>query len=123
VRGQVPDTTGASVTDEVDVPRGVLAARERLQALDGLPVPEHVEVTRGSDLLAIGEAGRAVRSVTVRVGTSDNTALSPAASASALSTTRRSVFWKSNSTPFARRVTPALGALGALGGWAAAGSA
>jgi hypothetical protein len=31
------------VTDEVDVPRGVLAARERLQALDGLPVPEHVE--------------------------------------------------------------------------------
>ena len=44
MRGQVPDTTGASVTDEVDVPRGVLAARERLQALDGLPVPEHVEV-------------------------------------------------------------------------------
>jgi hypothetical protein len=31
------------VTDEDEVPPGVLAARQRLQALDGVPVPEHVE--------------------------------------------------------------------------------
>ena len=32
------------MTDGVDVPPGVLAARERLEALDGLPGPEHVQV-------------------------------------------------------------------------------
>jgi hypothetical protein len=32
------------VTDEVDVPAGVLAARARLESLDGTPVPEHVQV-------------------------------------------------------------------------------
>ena len=32
------------MTDEVDVPAGVLTARERLAGLDGLPVPEHVQV-------------------------------------------------------------------------------
>ena len=31
------------MTDGVDVTPGVLAARERLEALDGLPVPEHVQ--------------------------------------------------------------------------------
>ena len=31
------------MTDEADVPPGVRAARERLRALDVLPVPEHVE--------------------------------------------------------------------------------
>ena len=32
------------MTDEVDVPPGVLAARERLASLEGTPVPEHVQV-------------------------------------------------------------------------------
>jgi hypothetical protein len=32
------------MTDELDVPPGVRAARERLSSLDDLPVPEHVQV-------------------------------------------------------------------------------
>jgi len=32
------------VTDEVDVPPGVLAAQRRLESLDAMPVPEHVQV-------------------------------------------------------------------------------
>jgi len=31
------------MTDELDVPPGVLAAHERLESLDGLPVPDHVQ--------------------------------------------------------------------------------
>ena len=32
------------MTDQVDVPAGVLAARQRLESLDELPVPGHVQV-------------------------------------------------------------------------------
>ena len=32
------------MTEVADVPQAVLAARERLTALDDAPVPEHVEV-------------------------------------------------------------------------------
>ena len=32
------------MSDEGDAPPGVGAARDRLQSLDGMPVPEHVQV-------------------------------------------------------------------------------